>query len=131
MVDKVDNFNAGKKNQGGAAFNVIDYNYEQNNRGSQLKEADGDANCRAQMRARNLQMKGNGTFNILTGSDTSYVTPPEHARYNPTFGAAAQQIVSSNSNHQLQGPPSSNGQQMGAVGGSHASSRIGAVPGAY
>lgn len=47
MVDKVDNFNAGKKNQGGAAFNVIDYNYEQNNRGSQLKEADGDANCRA------------------------------------------------------------------------------------
>ena len=76
-------------------------------------------------------MKGNGTYNILTGSDTSYVQPPAHERYNPTFGAAAQQIVSSNSNKQLQGTPSSNGQQMGAVGGSQASSRIGAVPGAY
>jgi hypothetical protein len=127
MNDKVDNFNAGKKNQGGAAFNVIDFNYETNNRGNQLQVADGDANVRALIRARNLQVKGNGTYNILTGSDTSYVTPPAHERYNPTFGAAAQQIVGSNSNKQL--PPSSNGQQNGAV--SHASSRVGAVPGLY
>jgi hypothetical protein len=37
LKTKVEHYNAGKKNQGGAAFNLMDQQYEQNSRGSQLK----------------------------------------------------------------------------------------------
>ena len=70
---KIDHYNAGKKNQGGAAFNLIDLKYEENNRGTNLKRVDDDANVRATLRAKNLQYKGNGSFNILTGQDTQMV----------------------------------------------------------
>jgi hypothetical protein len=37
MKTKIDHFNAGKKNQAGAAFNLLDQQYEQNPRGGQLQ----------------------------------------------------------------------------------------------
>lgn len=58
--------------------------------------------ARGMIRANNLQTKGNGNFNILTGTGTQFVQAPYHERYNPIFGGAAQQIVSSNSNKNLQ-----------------------------
>ena len=123
LETKIQDFNAGKKNQGGAAYNLIRLDYEQNNRGQTLKAADDDANVRAQMRARELQRKGNGNFNILTGQDASKIQVQHHERYNPVIGNAAQQIMSSNSNKQLN--------QGGAIPSSHASSRISAVPGLF
>ena len=90
LQTKVDHFNAGKKNQGGAAYNLIRLDYEPNTRGQQLKATDDDANVRAQIRARELQRKGNGSFNILTGQDSSSIQVPHHERYNPILGNAAQ-----------------------------------------
>lgn len=101
LQTKVETYNAGKKNQGGAAFNLIDLNYEKNPRGQQLKQLDDDAVVRATIRAENLQRKGNGNFNILTGTETSFVQAPYHERYNPISGAAQQIMGSSHSNRQV------------------------------
>ena len=34
---KIDHFNAGKKNQGGAAYNLLNLNYDQTKNGQQLQ----------------------------------------------------------------------------------------------
>ena len=94
----MDHFNAGKKNQGGAAYNLISMEYEQNNRGNQLQQQDDDANVRAIYRASNLQAKGNGQYNILTGQECQRIQVPQHERYNPITGAARQMMHSSSSN---------------------------------
>ncbi len=38
LKTKIDMFNAGKKNQGGAAYNLMNSAYEQNQRGLQLQQ---------------------------------------------------------------------------------------------
>ena len=84
LSTKTDQFNAGKKNHAGAAYNLLTTQYEQNNRGNNLANQDGQAHERGMQRAQNLQTKGNGSFNILTGADMQ--------RVNPIHGAA-QQII--------------------------------------
>lgn len=55
MQTKVDFFNAGKKNLGGAAYNLISMGYEPNQRGNLLHKQDEESNVRAVYRASNLQ----------------------------------------------------------------------------
>lgn len=60
-------YQAGKKNQGGAAYNIINMGYDNNKEGTKLMQIDQDAKVRAIMRSKNLEHKMNQGFNILTG----------------------------------------------------------------
>ena len=73
-----DYFNAGKKNQGGAAFNIITLGYDGNKAGNRLKHIDGDAEVRALLRSKVLDKKNNGQYNILTGSERPPIPVPHH-----------------------------------------------------
>ena len=70
---KKNQFNAGKKNQGGAAYNLLNHNYDQNSNGTNLQTYDDDCRVRALMRAKNINDKSNGAYNILTGEDRSRI----------------------------------------------------------
>lgn len=62
-------YNTGKKNKGGAAFNVITLDYEGGNDGKYLKQRDDEAKCRAVQRSQNIDQRANSNFNILTGKN--------------------------------------------------------------
>ena len=66
---KRDHFNAGKKNHGGAAYNLLNLDYDQTNNGQKLQQYDEDCRVRALMRAKNINDKSNGGYNILTGEE--------------------------------------------------------------
>lgn len=51
--------NAGKKNEGGAAYNVLSHGYDQNQNGQSLAQMDDDAKVRAAIRTNNLTNIGN------------------------------------------------------------------------
>ena len=70
---KKDHFNAGKKNQGGAAYNLLNHGYDANPNGNNLQTYDEDCRVRALMRAKNISDKSNGAYNILTGEDRSRI----------------------------------------------------------
>ena len=67
MEAKKNEFNAGKKNQGGAAYNPLNQGYDNTSQGQQLQQYDEDCRVRALMRAKNINDKANGNYNILTG----------------------------------------------------------------
>ena len=90
ITAKRDYFNAGKKNQGGSAYNLINLDYDQNDGGKKLAQVEDDARVRALIRARNMNDKGNGRFNILTGEEKGGVQVPTHERYNPITQAGSQ-----------------------------------------
>merc|ERR1711865_855615 len=95
LIDiKRDNFNLGKKNKGGASFNIVTLNYDNSRDGKQLQVIDNDAKVRSLMRSKVLDTKNNGRFNILTGQARPPIPVPSHGRYNPAQ-TAGQQIVSS------------------------------------
>ena len=62
-----DVYNASKKNQGGAAFNIVTLDYDKNPAGNKLCNIDNDAKVRALCRSKVLDRKNNGQYNILTG----------------------------------------------------------------
>ena len=114
LIAKRDHFNAGKKNQGGAAYNLLNFGYDANTQGQRLAQHDQDAQVRGMMRAKFINERGNGRFNILTGSERAAIDVPQHQRYNP-ISQAGTAIMGS-------GPPSR---------GSQASRGTGCLPGMY
>ena len=54
---KKNQFNAGKKNQGGAAYNLLNLNYDETNNGQNLQQYDNDCRVRALMRSKNINDK--------------------------------------------------------------------------
>ena len=73
----------GKKNKGGAAYNVISLDYDNSNEGGLLKKRDDDAKVRALVRSKNIDMRSNCGYNILTGDQRPGVNVPKHEIYNP------------------------------------------------
>lgn len=65
----VENYNAGKKNKGGAAYNVIHLGYHESKEGQRLKSLDEDSKVRALMRSKNIDVRSNCGYNVLTGED--------------------------------------------------------------
>ena len=53
---------------GSAAFNILNANYEDNNRGNQLKERDDLRHCRDQARSAHMEYAGGCQFNPINGS---------------------------------------------------------------
>jgi hypothetical protein len=62
-----DKYLTGRKNAGGAAYNILTLGYEQSPEGEFLKERDSDAKVRALMRSKNMDVRGNCGFNLMTG----------------------------------------------------------------
>ena len=87
LTVKRDHFNAGKKNQGGAAYNLLNLNYDNTQNGQRLAQYDNDSHVRAMIRAKNLNDKNNGAYNILTGEQRQGIQVPAHERYNPITNA--------------------------------------------
>ena len=83
IATKKEHFQLGKKNEGGAAFDIVSLNYQKNNDGQKLATLDNDAMVRALMRSKVLDKKNNGSYNILTGVDRAAIPVPSHERYNP------------------------------------------------
>ena len=52
-----------------------------------------DSRVRALLRARELQKRGNASFNILTGGDQHHIGVPSHDKYNPGLVGVGQQIM--------------------------------------
>lgn len=73
----------GKKNKGGAAYNVISLEYDNSSEGQRLKKRDDDAKVRALVRSKNIDMRSNCGYNVLTGDQRSGVYVPPHEVYNP------------------------------------------------
>lgn len=81
----------GKKNKGGAAYNVISLDYENSEEGQVLKKRDDDAKVRALVRSKNIDMRSNCGYNVLTGDQRPGVYVPSHEVYNPyDYNNAAQ-----------------------------------------
>lgn len=81
----------GKKNKGGAAYNVISLDYDNSQEGQVLKKRDDDAKVRALVRSKNIDMRSNCGYNVLTGDQRPGVYVPPHEAYNPyEYNNAAQ-----------------------------------------
>lgn len=80
----------GKKNKGGAAYNVISLDYDTSPEGQRLKVRDDDAKVRALVRSKNIDMRSNCGYNVLTGDQRSGIYVPPHETYNPYEYNAAQ-----------------------------------------
>lgn len=86
-----DHYNTGKKNSGGAAYNVINLNYDNSRDGDRLRQLDEDAKVRALMRSKNIDVRSNCGYNVLTGSDRPAVDIPANDRYNPMMSNTHQE----------------------------------------
>lgn len=85
-----EHYQTGKKNKGGAAYNVISLDYDNSMEGQGLKKRDDDAKVRALVRSKNIDMRSNCGYNILTGDQRPGVHVPAHEVYNPYEYNAAQ-----------------------------------------
>ena len=59
----------GKRNKGGAAYNILSLQYEPNDEGNYLRERDQDAKVRHLMRSNNIDTRSNCGFNLVNGSE--------------------------------------------------------------
>lgn len=79
--------------------------YDQSIDGQKLKQFDDNAKVRALIRSKNLDIKNNCGYNILTGDHRTQVTVPYHDKYNPIRSAGMM----------MSGPPRSNQSNMGGI----------------
>lgn len=73
----------GRQTKGGAAYNVINLNYENSYDGSQLRQRDEDAKIRHLLRSKNIDVRANNGFNPINGSERPRVEIPLHDVYYP------------------------------------------------
>lgn len=62
-----DKYNLGNANKGGAAFNILNLEYEKSKEGVYLKDRDDAAKIRSLLRSKNVDSLGNANFNLLNG----------------------------------------------------------------
>lgn len=61
----------------GMAFNPITLEYHQTQKGNQLRSKDEDSKLRGKLRAKNLDMRANTGYNILTGENRRGIDVPK------------------------------------------------------
>ena len=76
-------YQIGNANKGGAAFNILNLEYEKSKEGEYLMQRDEAAFCRKQLRSNNIDTLGNNDLNLINGSQRMRVQIPQHAVYNP------------------------------------------------
>lgn len=57
----------GRANKGGAAYNILNLQYDETNDGMSLKERDEDLRVRQLLRSKNMDMRGNSGYNLVNG----------------------------------------------------------------
>jgi hypothetical protein len=72
-----------RSNRGGAAFNILNLQYENNQDGEQLKQRDEDNRVRQMLRSKHIDMRGNSGYNLLNGGERVSIDLPQHKVYNP------------------------------------------------
>lgn len=77
-----ENYQTGKKNKGGAAYNPINLGYDNSKEGVQLMQRDEDSKVRALMRSKNIDVRSNCGYNVLTGEDRTAIDIPPNQKYN-------------------------------------------------
>jgi len=78
-----DQARSGRSNKGGAAYNILNLNYENSNEGLVLKERDEDLRVRGLLRSKNVDMRNNSGYNVLNGGERVSIDLPQHRVYNP------------------------------------------------
>lgn len=68
----------GKKNFGGAAYNIISMDYENSPEGDYLRKRDVDTKVRSLMRSKNIDSRSNVGYNVLNGINRQSVDIPIH-----------------------------------------------------
>jgi hypothetical protein len=71
-----DKYLTGRRNRGGAAYNILSLQYENSQEGQYLRERDNDAKVRALMRSKNIDVRNNCGYNPLNGNDRMSVEVP-------------------------------------------------------
>lgn len=61
----------------GMAFNPITLEYHQSSHGDKLRQADDHLEMRGKLRAKNLDMRANTNYNILTGENRKGINLPK------------------------------------------------------
>jgi hypothetical protein len=74
---------SGRVNKGGAAFNILNLQYENSQDGQLLMLKDEDKRARDMLRSKHVDMRGNSNFNLLNGNDRHQINVPSHPYYNP------------------------------------------------
>lgn len=73
----------GRSNKGGAAFNILNLQYEPNQEGNQLMQRDEDNRVRNLLRSKHIDMRGNSGYNLVNGGERVSIDLPQHKIYNP------------------------------------------------
>ena len=105
LQTRITKYHAGQSNKGGAAYNVINLDYDQSKEGKVLRQFDDDAKVRALIRSKNLDNRANCGYNILTGANRMQVQIPANEKYNP-ISHTAQQVIQRTPSNRSQLPPS-------------------------
>ncbi len=72
-----------RANKAGAAFNILNLQYEANTDGEVLRQRDEDNRIRQLLRSKNMDMRGNSGYNLVNGGDRVQIDLPIHRVYNP------------------------------------------------
>ena len=81
-------YQIGNANKGGAAFNIINLEYERSNEGNYLKQRDDATKVRNMLRSKNIDSLGNAQYNLVNGENRRELEIPEHHHYNPPPGSS-------------------------------------------
>jgi len=66
----------GRRNRGGAAYNILSLNYDHSPEGEYLRSRDEDAKVRNLMRSKNIDTRANCGFNPVNGNNRQSVEVP-------------------------------------------------------
>ena len=80
-------YHVGNHNKGGAAFNILNLNYEQSQEGNFLQQKDYDKDVRNLLRSRHIDTLSNSGFNPVNGATRGSINVPGHQSYNPPGSA--------------------------------------------
>ena len=62
-------YQIGNANKGGAAYNIINMEYERSAEGNYLKQRDEATHVRKQLRSKNIDTLSNAGYNIVNGQN--------------------------------------------------------------
>lgn len=89
ILKKRTKYQIGNANKGGAAFNIINLEYERSNEGTYLRQRDEATKVRSMLRSKNIDSLSNATYNLVNGEYRRQVEVPYHAEYNPPNSGGA------------------------------------------
>ena len=70
-------------NKGGAAFNILNLEYDQSKEGEYLRIRDQERDIRNALRSKNVDGLSNNNYNVLNGEMRRQIDVPQHDFYNP------------------------------------------------